>query len=364
MSGEVRRRTGAATRAAGNAAVAESEGDGTVEPEAAARGGARFGFWQSLSVFLLFVILSTAGLTVYLNIVPMHIHSCAIYVPFKIRAMTHAFNSLYYYGQRETFSALYTELTAAIYSDGLNYQAPIVRINHVTAGKHLLMVGGTRTPVALSRAQQLGVKLTVIDDASAYRWVHGKTSDKLVFLPVKDLNKVSVTSPEAVLQAIKKVMADGGVPGTKEEEKKPPITFDGIFTLVEDHGPLTSYLGEGLGLKVSSYKAASTARSKIAVREAMKAAGLKVPRFAAVNSEDDVAAAAKAVGFPAFLKPVYGVQATFAAKVSDEDELIDTLRDFQVGYLYPVCLIGKLCLPCARAYCMRVVCACVHVSSC
>jgi len=42
-----------------------------------------------------------------------------------------------------------------------------------------------------------------------------------------------------------------------------------------------------------------------------------------------VAAAAAAVGFPAFLKPVFGVQATFAAKVSDEDELIDTLRDFQ-----------------------------------
>jgi hypothetical protein len=304
---------------------ASNDGD-----SAAAQGGRRFGAMQSLSVFLLFVILSTAGLTIYLNLVPMHIHSCAIYVPFKIKTMTHAFNSLFYYGERETFTQLYNEVTAAIYADGMNYQPPIVRLRHVTAGKHLLMVGGTRTPAALTRAQQLGVKLTIIDDASAYRWVHGKTGDKLVFLPVNNFNKISVTSPDAVLQALKQVMAQGGVPTDKDEEKKkPPITYDGIFTLVEDHGPLTSYLGEGLGLNVSSYQAASTARSKLAVREAMQAAGLKVPRFAGVSSEDDVAAAAAVVGFPAFLKPVFGVQATFAAKVSDEDELLDTLRDFQ-----------------------------------
>jgi hypothetical protein len=121
----------------------------------------------------------------------------------------------------------------------------------------------------------------------------------------------------------------GGVVDAKEEDKLPPIKFDGVFTLVEDHGPLTSFLGEGLNLKTSPYAAAKTARSKLAVRKAMKAAGLPVPRFAPISSEDDVASAAKIVGFPAFLKPVYGVQATFSAKVADEEELVETLRDFQ-----------------------------------
>jgi hypothetical protein len=35
---------------------------------------------------------------------------------------------------------------------------------------------------------------------------------------------------------------------------------------------------------------------------------LKIPRYALIESEKGVAAAATAVGFPAFLKPVYGVQ--------------------------------------------------------
>jgi len=292
-----------------------------------ARGG--FGFWQALSIFLLFLIFTSIGVVIFLHLQPMTIHSCRIYVPHKIQAMTHAFNSFWYYGERETFGQLYAELSTALYSDGMGYQPPIVGMGARTHGRHLLMVGGARSPTALNRARQLGLKLTIIDDNSVRPWVQGRLGKHLEFLGIANFGQVSILKPELLLQALQQYLANGGVVTDKEEEKKPPIKFDGIFTLVEDHGPLTSFLGEGLELKTSPYAAAKTARSKLAVREAMKAAGLPVPRFAPINSEDDVAAAAKVVGFPAFLKPVYGVQATFTAKVADEDELIETLRDFQ-----------------------------------
>jgi len=327
-------------------AVAGGGGDdgNAVETSPVQPSRGKFGVCQALSVFLIFVILCIAGLVTFLHFVPMHIHSCEIYVPHKIEAVTHLFNSIFWYGQRETFGAFWTELTAAIYSEGLNYQAPIMRMGQFTQGKHLLMVGGTKTPTALNRAAQLGVKLTIIDDDSVHAWVHKLVGPRIAFLPIKNFGKLSVTSPELLLEAMKQYVANGGVLPDETKPVPPPIQFDGIFTLVEDHGPLTSFLGEGLGLKVSPYKAAVTARSKLAVRQAMAMAGLSVPRFAPLANEDDVDAAGKKVGFPAFLKPVYGVQATFAAKVSDEEELIDTLRDFQTRIdtdHHPIYYYGK-----------------------
>lgn len=40
----------------------------------------------------------------------------------------------------------------------------------------------------------------------------------------------------------------------------------------------------------------------------MDRAKLGIPRYAQIDSKQNIAAAAKIVGFPAFLKPVYGVQ--------------------------------------------------------
>ena len=285
-------------------------------------------------MFLIFVILCVCGLVAMAMLVPMRIHSCEVYVPHKIQAMTNAFNSLAFYGERETYMQLYNELSAAIYSEGLNYQPPVVRLGWMQ-GKHLLMVGGTRTPVALQRAAQLGVKLTIIDDASAHGFVRNREGPLLTFFPAPNFGKFSLTHPEEILSALRQYLANGGkvhFHGQPADPNPTPIAFDGVFTLVEDHGPITAYIAEGLGLKGSPYKAAQTARSKLAVRQAMQAAGLRVPRFAAIKSDKDVAAAGKKVGFPAFVKPVFGVQATFAAKVADEDELLDTVRDFQARF--------------------------------
>ena len=282
----------------------------------------------------MFLVCCYGGLLAFLYTVPLYIHSCELYVPHKIQAMDHAFKSLHEYSERETFSSLWAEISAGIWAEGLNWEAPIPSFAGRTAGKHLLMVGGSRTPVALARAQQLQVKITIIDDVSVYPYIANKLGDQLSFIAVKGFGKISIESPQTIMKGIEAYLENGGeIPvedqPSEKKEKKAPIKFDGVFTLVEDHGPLTSFIGEVLKLPVSPYTAAKTARSKLAVREAMKAAGLVTPRFAAINSEDDAEAAAKHVGFPAFLKPVFGVQATFSTKVNDHDELIDTLRDFQ-----------------------------------
>ena len=126
----------------------------------------------------------------------------------------------------------------------------------------------------LQRAAQLGVKLTIIDDASAHGFVRNREGPLLTFFPAPNFGKFSLTHPEEILSALRQYLASGGkvhFHGQPADPNPTPIAFDGVFTLVEDHGPITAYIAEGLGLKGSPYKAAQTARSKLAVRQAMQA---------------------------------------------------------------------------------------------
>ncbi len=124
------------------------------------------------------------------------------------------------------------------------------------------------------------------------------------FIAIDDFGRISAKNPNSILDAIRGQCLNAEISSPRSEQ----TVFDGIFTLVEDHGPLTSFLAEQLQLLASSAKSAQLARNKFLMRQTMKAAGLQVPRFALITSEKDLSAAAAAVGFPAFLKPVYGVQ--------------------------------------------------------
>ena len=122
MSPRQRKGAGAGEGAAAPGGVDGGQGGG----EGATPAGFKFGVCQYLSIFLIFVIFCCAGLVIFLHIEPMHIHSCRVYVPHKIRALTHAFNSVYYYGERNSFTDLWNQLSAAVHADGLNFQAPSV----------------------------------------------------------------------------------------------------------------------------------------------------------------------------------------------------------------------------------------------
>jgi hypothetical protein len=58
-----------------------------------------------------------------------------------------------------------------------------------------------------------------------------------LFIPVDNFGRVSITEMDLVLQIVK---------DTK-------IQFDGVFTLVEDEGPLVSHLATALGLTSTTY---------------------------------------------------------------------------------------------------------------
>ncbi|EKX37392.1 hypothetical protein GUITHDRAFT_145087 [Guillardia theta CCMP2712] len=254
--------------------------------------GVRFGFLKLVSLFGILLLLTLTAAIVVAMFVQPSIHSCQMYVPRKTASGMIAIDSVASYAQREGFVVLLQEL-ASILTSNLFDSPPVPEMKELVAGSHLLMVGGARTPTALRRARQLNVRMTLVDDESMRSWSEQAVGS---FIGIADFGRVSVSEPQVVLQAVRRHLEASG-------EK-----LDGVFTLVEDHGPLVSLIGEALSLPCSPLKAAQTARNKYLVRKAMESKSLPVPRFWLIESENDATQAAAHVGFPAFLKPVYGVQ--------------------------------------------------------
>ena len=257
--------------------------------------------WQTFIVKIgcVCILLSLVAVAAVSMIARPRIHSCELYIPNKFSNFIAAIQSIGEYGLNQGWHALLSDVTSIIRSEILDL-APYPEIRPKLMYKHLLMIGGAKTPLAFRRARQLGVSLTVVDDSRMAAFVAGHAKQ---FIGIDDFGRAGVKNPESVLEAVRGQC----LVGTAESKDKQSV-FDGIFTLVEDHGPLTSFLAERLNLVASSSQSARLARNKFLMRQAMKAAGLQVPRFAQVASEADLDAAAAAVGFPAFLKPVYGVQ--------------------------------------------------------
>jgi biotin carboxylase len=268
-----------------------------------------------------FFLLLLAACLVAMNTSILSIHSCHIYVPNKISFVSAVWASLSAYAQRRGMGAVIEELASLVRSHALG-MAPFPQLKPHMQGKHLLMIGGAKTPIAYKRAKQLGLRMTLVDDESMRDYARGR-ADR--FVGIKGFGNVSIRDPQAVYEQVLDATTRCGV----DEGKCKVGKYDGVFTLVEDHGPLVSFIGEKLGLVSSPLLASMTARSKYAVRRAMDGAGMKVPRYAVIESRSSLEAAGEKVGFPAFIKPVYGVQATFAAKVNNMGELEATYERFQ-----------------------------------
>jgi biotin carboxylase len=96
---------------------------------------------------------------------------------------------------------------------------------------------------------------------------------------------------------------------------------DGVLTVSADRAvPVVAAVAEELGLPGIGTEAAHRMTHKLAMRNALAAAALPQPRFVAVRSERDAAAALDAVGLPAVLKPVDsgGQRAVFRLETTDD----------------------------------------------
>jgi len=236
------------------------------------------------------------------------IHSCAIYSPSHVNTIKGIYSSLSHYVEVEGWEHLLDVVAQGAKSELL--RVPPFYSNELIQGKKLLMVGGGYIPEFLSHAKLLGVEIYLLDDPKMAHRVEGRVTR---FIPVSNFGRVSITDPEAVLNTIKQTNTN----------------FDGVFTLVEDEGPLTAFLARSMNLTGNSEEASWIARNKYKMRNVMRNANLPVPKFALVEKEEDLKAAAETVGFPSFLKPVFGVAASFASKVENMDELKKLYKQFQ-----------------------------------
>lgn len=80
---------------------------------------------------------------------------------------------------------------------------------------------------------------------------------------------------------------------------------DGVMTVSADRAvPVVAAVAQALGLPGIGTETAQRMTHKLAMREALAAAGLPQPAFATLRSAKDIDAALEAVGLPAVLKPV------------------------------------------------------------
>jgi carnosine synthase len=96
-----------------------------------------------------------------------------------------------------------------------------------------------------------------------------------------------------------------------------------VLTFWETSCPVVARVASALGLPGNSVRAVDAARSKLRSRDVSERAGLPTPRFARVQSLDELYAAAIEVGFPAVIKPEFGASAVGCMRVDSVDSLPD-----------------------------------------
>eukprot|EP00961_Rhodomonas_salina_P102074 1372999-Rhodomonas_salina.2 len=233
MSGVVRRNTGAASQPEdeqNEGANPNGENGSGIQRPRVPRKQSRLRLLLAAGFAIVSTILvSSIPLSYVLN---PQIHSCSGYLPAKAEAISATIQSLVMYAEEEGVLMLFKDIFAIVRSEILGL-APMPELIKRVSGKHLLMIGGARTWIALQRARQLGVRLTLVDDpamrAEVGPFVHS-------FVAVENFSLVSVLEHEKVWHAIKSYQKDTATP------------LDGVFTLMEEHGPLVSFLASQLEL--------------------------------------------------------------------------------------------------------------------
>jgi carnosine synthase len=168
-------------------------------------------------------------------------------------------------------------------------------------GKHVVVVGAgyKGKEFIFQRAKELGVKIVLVDFPGS--WAE-KYAD--VYVPV------DMTDRQAVIKAVKEKVAE------EELEER----LDGITGFWEDDVPTMAKLGEELGLKAISYRAAVIARNKSATRAVLASKGVENTKSAKVHDEAQLESAIEKVGFPAILKPASGAEAKYVYVVENAAE--------------------------------------------
>lgn len=98
--------------------------------------------------------------------------------------------------------------------------------------------------------------------------------------------------------------------------------LDGVVTFWEEDVPTTALISSRLGLPGNSLTAAFNARSKYRMRQAFARAGVPVPAFRLVKSRQALLRACAEIGTPAVLKPEWGSDSEWVARVDDPQQAL------------------------------------------
>jgi biotin carboxylase len=146
--------------------------------------------------------------------------------------------------------------------------------------KTLLLIGaGPEQLPGIEQARRMGLRVAVTDG----------NPDAPGFALADDHAVASTFDPEATVRAARALHA------------RSPI--GGVLALASDTPHTVAAVAEALGLVGPSRETARLATDKLAMKEALRAAGVPVPDFAPLASADDLRRVAEAWGFPLIVKP-------------------------------------------------------------
>jgi biotin carboxylase len=162
-------------------------------------------------------------------------------------------------------------------------------------GKTVLFIGAGRNQRgAIERVRELGVRVVAVDRNAAAPGLTAADAGEAVDF--------------ADLAAVAEV-------GRRHR-------VDGVLTIAADSAvPVVAAVAAELGLPGIGPEAAHLATNKIAMRRVFAERGVPQPPFAALRRQTEVRAAARAVGFPAVVKPVDSAGQRGISLVHDADEL-------------------------------------------
>lgn len=175
-------------------------------------------------------------------------------------------------------------------------------------GKHFLFVESNTTgtgALAVTRLLESGARVTFL----------ARQPDKYPFLsvPAPGLSVVvlDTNDVDAVTSCVAGIQQHG---------------LDAILTFSEFYVATVAEVAERYGYHYLSPAAARTCRNKFETRKALQAAGLAVPEFRRVASEEEARRAARELAYPCVVKPPADSSSKGVKLVQDGEELLDHFR--------------------------------------
>lgn len=170
--------------------------------------------------------------------------------------------------------------------------------------KTILILGASSMQIpAITCGRELGWRVVVADGNRDAEGV--KLADAFEHVDLKDR--------DGMVEAARRQMRTGGL--------------DGVFTAGTDFSATVAWVAERLSLPGIPYETALDASDKSRMRGVFDREGLPSPRFTAVSSVEESAAALSSIGTPVVVKPVDSMGARGVRRVDSENALTGAVEE-------------------------------------